>query len=238
MAIWVVIPVKPLKDVKRRLAGVLAAKERAQLVLRFLGHELEVLGQSAAGPTVVVSSDAVVVDLAQGYGAATLVEERADGLNAAVARGVGYARSRGAGGVLVLPADLPFLTVEDVGVVLQTVWSGQNGYPASELSVRGAFAREAGPRTRPVMAICADKTGTGTNALLLAPPVDFTFQYGADSFGRHMVEGGRRGLACEIVFAPGLSFDVDTEEDWRLYLERLEIQSIERVDTNCMNQHG
>jgi 2-phospho-L-lactate guanylyltransferase len=218
MDIWAVIPVKPLEDVKRRLAEILTAEERGQLILRFLAHELEVLKQTAIAQTVVVSSDAVVLDLAQGYGAAVLVEDEADGLNAAVARGVDYARSRGAGGVLVLPADLPFLGIEDIRLLFQTVHTGQNGYLSGELS---------GGALRPLMTICADKTGTGTNALLLTPaPVDFMFQYGPDSFRRHAAEGGRHGLACHVVSTPGLSFDLDTEEDWRVYCEGLKIERL------------
>jgi 2-phospho-L-lactate guanylyltransferase len=227
MGIWVVIPVKPLKDVKRRLAGVLAADERARLIEQFLGHELDVLRRAAAGYGVVmralvVTSDPAVAALAGQCGAEVLMEDEADGLNVAVARGVGYAGARGANGVLVLPADLPFLTPEDIGLLLQTVPSERNGYSSGKLS--GVEKSERGQR--PLMAICADKAGTGTNALLLAPPVGFTFHYGPDSFRLHTAEAARRGLVCQIVFAPGLSFDLDTEEEWRLYLERLEIERL------------
>jgi 2-phospho-L-lactate guanylyltransferase len=214
MDIWAVIPVKPLSDVKRRLAGVLAAEERAQLIQHFLRHELEVLGQTAAVRPLIVSSDLAVASLARGYGAEILLEEEADGLNTAVARGVAQATAAGASGVLVLPVDLPFLTTEDICRLLQTVHIGQNGY------TQAGYTTPAG--WRPAMAMCADKSGEGTNALFFVPPVEFTFQFGPGSFRRHLAEAAYRGLTCHILSAPGLAFDLDTEADWRLYMERLE----------------
>jgi 2-phospho-L-lactate guanylyltransferase len=187
-----------------------------------LGQELEVLGQTAVNQTVVVSSDSRIVSLARQYGAEVLVEDEADGLNAAVTRGVDYARARSADGLLVLPADLPFLAPTDVHLLAQTVDGGQNGYPTGSPTQTTIRA----PGRPPVMAICADKAGVGTNALLLAPPVEFTFHYGPDSFRRHLAEAGRRGLSCHVVSTPGLSFDLDTEEDWRLYSERLSYSTV------------
>jgi 2-phospho-L-lactate guanylyltransferase len=201
MTLWTIIPVKPLSDVKRRLAGVLAAEERACLIEQFLRHELVVLQEAAAGRTLVVSSDAAVARLAAEYGADVLHEETADGLNAAVTRGLAEAQNGGASAVLILPVDLPFLSVMDVALLLQAAQAGAEISPG-----------------QPQMVICADKAGEGTNALLLAPPVAFTFHYGAGSFRRHQAEAARRGLHCRVAATAGLSFDLDTEADWLLYL--------------------
>lgn len=210
MSIWAVIPVKPLSDVKRRLAGVLSADERAQLIERFLNHELAVLNETAVDQVLVVSSDPLVMALARRHGAQVLVEEEVNGLNAAVTLGVAEATAARADGVLVLPADLPFLTTEDIGLLLQTVRIGQNG------------GRRQAARP-PLLAICADKLGEGTNALFLAPPTAaFAFHFGPGSFRRHVAEAAHHGLACHIVSSPGLSFDLDTAADWQRY-EALEI---------------
>jgi 2-phospho-L-lactate guanylyltransferase len=207
MTIWAIIPVKPLSDVKRRLAHTLSAAERAALIQRFLSHELAVLCQVAAVQPLVVTSDGLVAALARQQGAEVLLEAAADGLNPGVARGVAFARAWGASGVLILPADLPFLSREDIRLLLQTAHMGQNGHPQPIID------------SRPLMTISADKTGEGTNALLLAPPVEFTFHYGPDSFRRHIAEAVHRGLTCRLVSTPSLSFDLDTEADWRYYCE-------------------
>ncbi len=66
-------------------------------------------------------------------------------------------------------------------------------------------------------ALCSDEVGDGTNALLLAPPGNFTFHYGPGSFGHHVAEATGRGRACHMIHAPGLRFDLDTESDWLVY---------------------
>ncbi len=70
---------------------------------------------------------------------------------------------------------------------------------------------------RPLLAVCGDEADEGTNALLLAPPGDFTFRYGSGSFRAHLAEAAARGRATYTVNAPGLRFDLDTESDWMAY---------------------
>lgn len=206
MPIWIVIPVKPLSDVKRRLSDVLSAAERARLIERFLDRELTVLNETAVDHVLIVSSDPRIIALAEKHGAEVLVEEKVEGLNTAVSVGVEKATAAGASGILVLPADLPFLTAKDITLLLQTIHAGQNGRH-----------KEGRP---PLMAISADKLGEGTNALFLAPPpASFTFQFGPGSFRRHVAEAAHHGLACHIVSSPGLSFDLDTAADWQRYKE-------------------
>ncbi len=69
----------------------------------------------------------------------------------------------------------------------------------------------------PILSICPDEEESGTNALLLAPPGDFTFHYGPGSFRAHLAEAEARGRQAHIVRAPGLRFDLDTESDWLVY---------------------
>ena len=100
-----------------------------------------------------------------------------------------------ASAVLILPADLPFASVEDIELMLR-------------------------PRTtdpRPLIALSSDEAGEGTNALLLAPPGDFVFHYGPGSFRAHCREAESNGRAVHIVDASGLRFDLDTESDWLVY---------------------
>ena len=72
------------------------------------------------------------------------------------------------------------------------------------------------------MAICSDREGDGTNALLVCPPTGFTFQYGPGSYQRHLAEAERLGIAQCIVDTPGIRFDLDTEQDYESYLVRAE----------------
>lgn len=198
MTTWAIIPVKQLLHSKRRLEHLLSAEERADLIAGFLGHLLDVLNQvRAIDHVLVVTSDERAARTAAQRGAEILNEDRPYDLNSAVTQGRDHALRRGATAVLVLPADLPFARVEDIEAVLRPMAG------AGQL----------------LAALGSDETGDGTNALLLAPPGDFTFHYGAGSAGRHAAEAARRGRTFHLVRAPGLRFDLDTESDWLVYNE-------------------
>jgi 2-phospho-L-lactate guanylyltransferase len=198
MTIWAIIPVKPLTESKTRLAHLLTANERADLMRCFLQNALWTLNcVPAIGRILVISSDPEVLKMARQHGAMTIAEVQAQGLNTAVTRAAQYAQCQKASGILILPADLPFMQTADIERMIQAV------------------------RQKPgrVMAICTDDKNDGTNALLLAPPTQFTFHYGQGSFCQHLQEATRLGYSTHIVTAPGLQFDLDTEADWQVYQE-------------------
>jgi 2-phospho-L-lactate guanylyltransferase len=205
---WAVIPVKPLRDGKSRLAGILAPEERARLTSRLLARTLDVLNQvEGIAHTLVVSRDPAVLKIARRFRANTLNEGEKSDLNMAVTRGAHIAAAQQADAVLVLPADLPFLTVEDVEMMLAGAVPHGNGNNGS-----GYYYQER------AVTICPDHLNEGTNALLVAPPAGFVFQFGADSFQRHLAEASRLQLSRRIIHAPGIKFDLDTEKDWPIYL--------------------
>ena len=194
MTTWAVIPVKHLRESKRRLAHLLTPDERADLILSFLDNMLATLNETPGiDRTLVVTGDPVVSTLAGKYGAELLIEFEPAGLNAAVSIGVTRATAQGASAVLILPADLPFASVENIEEALRSLYT----LPS------------------PLMAIAGDGEEEGTNALLLAPPDGFTFRYGPGSFRAHLAEGSDRTVG--IIDASGLRFDLDTESDWLLY---------------------
>lgn len=197
MTTWAIIPVKQLRESKQRLAHLMSDDERAALIAEFLEKLLVTLNEvDAIDKTLVVTSDPIVEALARRHGAVVLREAEPQGLNVAVTRGVAKAEQEGATAVLVLPADLPFARVSDIQQMVRPL----------------AHAGE-----KALAALCSDDLGDGTNALLLAPPDDFTFHYGPGSFGQHVAETTRRGRDCHMIHAPGLRFDLDTESDWLVY---------------------
>ena len=221
-----IIPVKHLHDSKRRLAHLLSAAARADLIGRFLDNLVLTLSAAPGiDRTLVVTCDPAVVQLAQRRGADVLLESAADGLNTAAARGAVHALAGGASAVLLLPADLPFARVEDIEAMLRQVpgsrgqIQGEEHLPlATRHSPLDTSSLAPGPwPLAPLLAICPDETEDGTNALLLAPPGDFTFRYGPGSFRAHLAEAARRGRPAHVVPAPGLRFDLDTESDWLVY---------------------
>lgn len=215
MKIWAIVPVKPLRDGKSRLAHILSADERAQLTTRILNRTLEVL---RAAPqvyrTLVVSRDPAVLKLARQQGAYTFGEGEKTGLNMALTRAAHVAAAQSATGLLVLPADLPLISGGDVETLIDST------LPAMPTAIRPDMQNGSAPQTLSaprIMAICPDRLEEGTNALYISPPTGFRFQFGSGSFDLHLQEGQRLGMNCQIVHSPGLKFDLDTEEDWYTY---------------------
>jgi len=210
MNIWAIIPVKPLHDSKSRLSRVLSGDERAELTSQMLRHTIDVLESvTSISRTLVVSRDPAALKIARQHGASTYGETEKQDMNVALMRAGHIAAAQKADCILILPSDLPFLTVEDVELVLAAakpeIGNGNGGYYYA-----GRF-----------MAICSDQNSDGTNALLICPPTGFKFQYGPSSFSHHLAEGDRQGMICHVVQTPGLKFDLDTEEDWRVYQAQL-----------------
>jgi 2-phospho-L-lactate guanylyltransferase len=191
MRTWAIVPVKPLSLAKSRLAQVLCDTARESLVRRMLEHTLQVLRecQPPLDGTLVVSSDSRVLTLAQEYAAIPLAETGGDGLNAALVQAIGEAKRRRARGVLILPADLPMLSVDALRDVLERM------PPA------------------PGVVVVPDRRESGTNALAMQPCDLLAPAYGPGSFRRHCAEGRRRNAHVVVVRSAALALDVDRPED-------------------------
>ncbi len=199
-----IIPAKPFTEAKTRLAETLSADERARLSRHLLQRTITVA--RAVGTVAVVSRSAAVRRVAKSAGAWALVETGTE-LNAAIRQGMAWAERRGAASVLVLPLDLPLLTVAE----LQTLVT-------------------ASVRQSPYMAIVPCRHGRGTNALLLHPPALIEPKFGTDSFSRHLSAAEQAGVVPQIYRLPGLSFDLDTPRDWHEY--RRHLQNLSDNPTN------
>jgi 2-phospho-L-lactate/phosphoenolpyruvate guanylyltransferase len=194
VTLWAVIPVKELPLAKSRLAVALLPADRAMLMQNLLLRLLRLVEQVAQiEQTLVVSRDAAVRQLVQQMGHRAISEGDMVGLNGAVRVGLHTAAQHHATRALILPADLPFIEVEDV-VMLAT----------------------ADPIT-----ICSDRVLQGTNALLLPTNVPFGVQYGRASFHHHQAEASRLHLPVNIITLPRIQFDLDTPADWLLYQRQM-----------------
>lgn len=202
MTLWAIIPVKPLRRGKSRLAGTLSEDERAQLNETLLEHTLRTLSDlKEVEQVLVVSRDPRALSIARGYGAKTVRENGQPHLNMALKRATIIAQVYATRGVLVLPADLPLLTREDVLTLLD---------------------RATRP---PVVVIAPDRHHKGTNALLMSPPGVIEYDFGEDSFGRHCERAQKAGARLEIVDLPTLGLDLDLPEDLEL-VRKLEVLGV------------
>lgn len=183
---WVILPVKHLSKAKSSFGEVLTSEERRELVLCMLSDMLRVLSRLEMRK-VVVSPDEEVLRLTSGMGAEVLREPGLE-LNLALSLAVEKAVREGAREVLILPADLPFLRVDDVeGIV---------GMASSEREV-----------------VISPSHAHGTNALLLRPPDVIPLRFGGESFPLHVRESLRAGIRPKIYRSETVATDVDGVED-------------------------
>jgi 2-phospho-L-lactate guanylyltransferase len=188
--IFCLIPAKPYSESKSRLSPVLSESQRAELSHWLLAHTLR-LALRIVGQVVVVSRDRSLLADAKAQGVWGLLEGT-PGLNPALTQAGRFAQAHGAGGLLVLPTDLPRLAARDLEALLAL---GQD-FPTV------------------VAAPC--RHGTGTNALLVRPPGLIPFAFGPDSFAAHCQAARAAGVEPVIYRAESIAFDLDTPADWRL----------------------
>ncbi|MCL5994849.1 MAG: 2-phospho-L-lactate guanylyltransferase [Chloroflexi bacterium] len=188
------VPVKALARAKSRLAGTLAPHARARLMHDTLRRTLEVLGQvEAIHQRVVITRDDQVAHWAQAWGA-TVMQEHVDGLNESLREA--RAQLADADALLVVPADLGWLAVEDVRAMV-------------------ALAGSVAPA--PAVVIAPDRHERGTNALLLQPPGVIDFAFGPDSAQQHARRALDQGIVPQWYRSSSISLDVDEPDDLTLY---------------------
>jgi 2-phospho-L-lactate guanylyltransferase len=194
MTLWAIVPVKPLRRGKSRLAGTLSDDERADLNRLLLERTLKTLTEiKDVEEVLVVSRDSSALALARDLGARTVQEDDgAPNLNTALKRATVVAQVYASRGVLIVPADLPLLNQDDVTALL---------------------SRSTNP---PVVVIAPDRHHKGTNALLLSPANVIEYDFGEGSFERHCVRAKKAGARLEIVNLPSLELDLDLPEDLEL----------------------
>jgi len=182
---WAVILINARRRCKSRLRSVLSASARVALADDMLQHGIEAVAAcDGIDRVLVVSPDARALP----RGVAALCDPGM-GMNVAAALGCRQARVHGATATLVLPADLPHLTAEDLTALIAAA------------GLRG-------------VALATDTGGQGTNALLLPAALPFRFAFGPGSRRRHERAALLVGQRAALVQRAGLARDLDTPADY------------------------
>jgi 2-phospho-L-lactate guanylyltransferase len=193
MTLWAIVPVKPLRRGKSRLSGVLSLEARTALNHYLLSNTLETLASvPEIEHSLVVSRDPEVLTIAREYGARTVQEQGSPHLNVALTRATMVAINHSVQGVLIVPADLPLLTADDIRAVVK---------------------RASDP---PVVVITPDRHHQGTNVLLISPPGLIKYEYGPGSFLLHCTQAQKAGARLEICERISVALDIDLPEDLEL----------------------
>ncbi len=184
-----VVPVKRFARAKSRLAAGVDAVRRPELVEAMVADVLEAIGRARSiERTIVVSQEPRAAALAAAAGA-ELVDDFDDaGHVAAALAGIEVAAAAGARCVALLPGDCPLLDPRELDRML-------TGVPD------------------PYVVVVPDRHGTGTNALVLAPPDAIEPSFGEGSRARHVAAARAAGIPYGVEELSSLGLDLDTPAD-------------------------
>ena len=149
----------------------------------------------AVDEVLLVTAEPAAEAIGRGYGAKVVHDNAEDGQSVAALIGVARALEDGAERVVLVPGDTPALDPAELDELLATV-------------------AEA-------IVIVPDRHGSGTNALVLAPPDIMQPAFGEDSRARHEQAAAAAGVPWTTLDVPTLALDIDTASDLAVLRETL-----------------
>jgi 2-phospho-L-lactate guanylyltransferase len=200
MSLWAIVPVKPLRRGKSRLSEILSEEERYQLNHYLFIHTIDVLKQvEGISEILVVSRDSDVLTESRELDVRTVTENGTPELNNALRRASLFSMALSTEGVLIVPADLPLLTPDDVRAFLDVKMQP------------------------PTAVISPDRRREGTNMLLIDPADLITFSFGQASFDIHCALVKESGANLVVFENDRIALDLDIPEDYYILREKAAI---------------
>ncbi len=190
------IPFKSLATAKQRLAEALNQQQRSQLAEAMLRDVVT----AAAGVTdhvdvALVTGDAAAQRMAEEFGFLMIEDTRNESETAAIEMATAWSEQRGYDATIVVPADIPLITGEELERVL-----------------------EAAPDEGAVFVPAYD--GRGSNCILRRPASIIPLRFGNDSFAPHCAAMKRTGKELILLDLPGIGLDVDNPHELELLVQR------------------
>lgn len=185
---WIILPVKHLRDSKSRLKDVLSDEQRWQFSYLMVMDTLQTLYSSdhVQGVTMI-SSDQSLSQLAEQHHVDFILTNKDSGYSKDAMDAINTLSQNDVDKIAIIPTDLPQLSHHDLE-------SLDN-------------AHEQG------VTLCAAEKDGGTNALVFTPPLAIPLLFGLDSYKNHQQAAKDRGIIVKTVQASGMQRDVDRPDD-------------------------
>jgi 2-phospho-L-lactate/phosphoenolpyruvate guanylyltransferase len=184
------LPIKDLRNAKKRLAAVLSPEERFALASAMLADTLRAIQSVGhADKIFVVTNYEPVIQIAEESHWEILREDQQVSESHSVDAASRICEQRGVTALLRLPLDLPLIQSTDIDQLL-----------ATDCPV-------------PALVIAPSRDCTGTNAMLRTPPTLFPSHFGHNSFPKHLAEAESANAKIIIRRNPRIEMDVDDESD-------------------------
>lgn len=189
MTIGIIIPVKKLKDSKKRLSLVLSRAERTILVKAMFCDVVKAIrNTNCVDEILLVTPDDELIEFAKSTGISYVKENSNDGVNSAVLKGNKYFIQKNINTTIVIPADIPLIDKVCINELVNLSKKYQ-------------------------VVITPSLKGDGTNILVRNPPNILETFYDKDSFHQHLAKIEENKLQFTIFRKFSLMLDIDSVED-------------------------
>ena len=187
---WCIIPIKSLNQAKHRLKHVLYPEERQDFFKAMFEDVLSTMKSVPDFEQVAVATVCpAACIIAKKYGAIVLSTSQDEGQTAAVERSAKILDAREITSMLVIPGDVPLVTVEEIKIVLDL------------------------HEKAPSMTIVPAQDELGSNCIALSPTIAAPLRFGPNSYFPHLETARKLGLSLQSPKLTGLGLDIDTPED-------------------------
>jgi len=186
---YIILPVKILKESKKRLSNILEADERNELAFTmFLDVVETIVKMKNKVKLIIITQDKRVNEVAVSLGIQVLSEKEAKGQSEAVNLGTDKCIEMNIRSVLTLPADIPLLKTDDL----------------EEIFVNSQNVD---------VVIVPSRDRNGTNALFRRPPNVMKVEFGDDSYRKHIKTVKSLKIKHVVLDIERLALDIDNVHD-------------------------
>ena len=191
---WAIIPINEFSRSFTRLSSVLDLEQRMELAKNLSGRLIQILlAVDEVEKIVLFTCEKNWPGELQHSKLVLRKDEDKKPLKQKIDSVADWAYGSGAKKMMYLSIDLPIVEKKDI---TQIIDSHKHG----------------------LTLVQAKKDG-GTNALIADLPRKINFQFGADSFRKHLEAAKLEKLKTNIQSTEGLSFDLDDHDDWEFLIK-------------------
>jgi len=207
--VWAIIPINNFNESFSRLSNVLNKKQREEMTQILATQVLDALTPIASVEKIIVLSNEIEwLSSFWNKKIVVLPEPDTEQFSEKIDNTAQWIQSQGVTAMLYLSIDLPYIQQEDIENLISQHISG--------------------------LSIVEAKKDNGTNALILDLPTKMEFQFGPNSFSKHLAEARSKNINTTIVNIEYLSLDLDDWNDLHLFKKN----SVENKFSQFINRNN
>ena len=206
---WAIIPINNFNESFSRLSNVLNKKQREEMTQILATQVLDALTPIASVEKIIVLSNEIEwLSSFWNKKIVVLPEPDTEQFSEKIDNTAQWIQNQGVTAMLYLSIDLPYIQQEDIENLISQHISG--------------------------LSIVEAKKDNGTNALILDLPTKMEFQFGPNSFSKHLAEARSKNINTTIVNIEYLSLDLDDWNDLHLFKKN----SVENKFSQFINRNN